>query len=120
MTKPWEELRFLKKIEIVPAAPNGPLRGVKVETSGNIDPFDFAGVRALQIYDEDFNTHISVPYGANVVYHYDYPEDFKKLVRWHKSYSGGYDAWKYLHDGEPAEEDWNAAAQKADQAGFNW
>lgn len=71
--KPWESLRFVSKVEIVPA-PGKKSIWVSLEEDNQYIEFGMGRVnricqdRKLRLTDE------------TVTFHYEYPDDFKKLV----------------------------------------
>lgn len=98
MTKPWETLRFVSKVEILPSS--GSI-GVFVSLEEDNEYVEFS-MGQVRMIGQDRKLRLT---DERVVFHYDYPEEFKKLVAfYHGDYENAYDVYKALQ--KPVPSDW--------------
>jgi hypothetical protein len=95
----WLELRYVTKVEIVPAAGK---KGVIVSLEEDNEYLMWDNIKPYQIISQDRKLRLT---DETVQFHYDYPDDFKKLVAfYHGDYQNAYDVYRALN--RPVPEDW--------------
>jgi hypothetical protein len=89
--KPWESLRFVSKVEIVPAPGK---KGVIVSLEEDNEYVEWGmGIRG-SIISQDRRLRLT---DETVNFHFDYPDDFKKLtVHFHGDKARAYNAYQSL------------------------
>lgn len=98
--KPWESLRFVSKVEIVPAPGK---KGVWVSLEEDDEYIEFGMGRVTTIC-QDRKLRLT---DETVNFHYDYPDQFKKLVKaCGGHFDQAYELYQALQKAVPA--DWDA------------
>lgn len=104
--KPWESLRFASKIEILPSP--GSI-GVFVSLEEDKEYIQFSMGRS-HIITQDRKLRLT---DEKVVFHYDYPDDFKKLtVHFHGDKARAYNAYQALQC--RVSDDWEDVTEEDD------
>lgn len=90
MTKPWENLRYVSKVEIVPGPGS---KDVFVTLEEDNEYVQWSSGRS-HVICEDRRIRLT---NETVNFHYDYPDDFKKLtVHFHGDKARAYNAYMAL------------------------
>lgn len=107
---PWEKLAFVHKIEI--KSSNGELRGVHVEDTSEYEHASGFGNNyrnsETTIRIDGWDPKVSV------TYHTDYPDEFKKLVKWFGDWDEAWAVWVMLKVDGPIPENlpWRDVADR--------
>jgi hypothetical protein len=113
--QPWTKLAFLSKIEI--KSTKGELVGVLVEDSSVIEYDAWDNYSPARGNYRNSETTIRVDgWNANTVmlYHTDYPDEFKKLVQWFGDWNEAWAVWTMLKEDDPLPDDfpWHKVADQ--------
>lgn len=98
-SKPWESLRFVSKVEIVPG-PGQKEVHARYEEDYEYEHYNSSFGSPARLISRDRTIHLS---GETLNLHYDYPDNFKKLVAfYHGDYQNAYDVYQTLQKPVPA------------------